>query len=59
MHGAHSYLIDQFIMDGTNKRQDEYGGPVENRARFLFEVLDEVLRHVPAGRVGLRLSPRP
>ncbi len=58
VHGAHSYLIDQFIMDGTNKRQDEYGGPVENRARFLFEVLDEVLRHVPAGRVGLRLSPR-
>ncbi len=58
VHGAHSYLIDQFIMDGTNKRQDEYGGPVKNRARFLFEVLDEVLSHAPADRVGLRLSPR-
>ena len=58
VHGAHSYLIDQFIMDGTNKRQDEYGGLVENRARFLFEVLDEVLRNAPADRVGLRLSPR-
>lgn len=58
IHGAHSYVIDQFIMDGTNKRQDEYGGPVENRARFLFEVVERVLDEVPAGRVGLRLSPR-
>jgi N-ethylmaleimide reductase len=58
VHGAHAYLIDQFIMDGTNKRQDSYGGSVENRSRFLFEVLDEVVAHVPASRVGLRLSPK-
>ncbi|MFP4467860.1 MAG: alkene reductase [Bacteroidales bacterium] len=58
IHGAHAYLIDQFIMDGTNHRTDEYGGTVENRARFLFEVIDEVLKHAPASRTGLRLSPR-
>ncbi len=58
IHGAHSYLIDQFIMDGTNKRTDEYGGPVQNRARFLFEVIDEILNHLPSSKVGLRLSPR-
>ncbi len=58
IHGAHAYLIDQFIMDGTNKRSDAYGGPVENRARLLFEVIEEVLKHIPAGKTGLRLSPR-
>ncbi len=58
VHGAHSYLIDQFIMDGTNRREDGFGGCIENRARFLFLVLDEVLRHVPTSQVGLRLSPR-
>ncbi len=58
VHGAHSYLIDQFIMDGTNRREDDFGGGIANRARFLFLVLDEVLRHAPASKVGLRLSPR-
>ncbi len=58
IHGAHAYLIDQFLMDGTNHRTDEYGGGVENRARFLFEVIDEVLKYVPASQTGLRLSPR-
>ena len=58
VHGAHAYVIDQFIMDGTNKRTDEYGGAVENRARFLFMILDEILNQIPSGRVGLRLSPR-
>lgn len=58
VHGAHSYIIDQFIMDGTNKRSDEFGGSVENRSRFLFMVLDEVLQNIPANSVGLRLSPR-
>ncbi len=59
VHGAHGYIIDQFIMDGTNKRTDEFGGPVENRARFLFMVLDEVLKNIPRGKTGLRLSPKP
>lgn len=58
VHGAHAYVIDQFIMDGTNKRSDEFGGSVENRARFLFMILDEILKQIPPGRVGLRLSPR-
>ncbi len=58
IHGAHAYVIDQFIMDGTNKRDDEFGVSIENRARFLFLVVEEVLKQVPAGRVGIRLSPR-
>ena len=58
VHGAHAYVIDQFIMDGTNNRTDEFGGSVENRARFLFMILDEILKQIPSGRVGLRLSPR-
>ena len=37
-YGANGYLPDQFLQDGTNKRTDEYGGPIENRARFLLEV---------------------
>lgn len=57
IHGAHAYLIDQFIMDGTNRRNDDYGGSLQNRCRLLFEVIEEVLSKVPAGRVGLRLSP--
>jgi N-ethylmaleimide reductase len=57
IHGAHAYLIDQFIMDGTNKRTDEFGGPIENRSRFLFMVIDEILKTIQPGKVGLRLSP--
>lgn len=58
IHGAHAYVIDQFIMDGTNKRDDEFGGSIENRSRFLFLIVEEVLKQAPAGRVGIRLSPR-
>jgi N-ethylmaleimide reductase len=58
IHGAHAYVIDQFIMDGTNKRTDEFGGAIENRSKFLFMIIEEILRHLPAERVGLRLSPR-
>ena len=54
---ANGYLIDQFLRDGTNKRTDAYGGSVENRARFLFEVLDAVVAEAGADRVGIRLSP--
>jgi N-ethylmaleimide reductase len=57
LHGANGYLVDQFLRDGTNKRTDAYGGPVENRARFLVEVLEALTSVWPAGRVGLRLSP--
>lgn len=57
VHGANGYLIDQFTRDHSNKRDDKYGGSVENRSRFLFEVLDRVISVWGAERVGLRLSP--
>jgi len=57
IHGANGYLIDQFLCTGTNRRTDRYGGSVENRARFLFEVLDAVTGEWNDERVGLRLSP--
>lgn len=57
IHGANGYLIDQFLRDGTNKREDEYGGELENRARFLFEVVEAVTAEIGSDRVGLRLSP--
>jgi len=57
LHGANGYLIDQFLRDGANRRTDAYGGPVENRARFLLEVLEAVTGVWDADRVGVRLSP--
>ncbi len=58
IHGANGYLIDQFIRDGSNKRTDEYGGSIENRLRFLWEVTEAVVAAVGAKKVGVRLSPR-
>jgi NADPH2 dehydrogenase len=57
VHGANGYLIDQFLQDVSNTRTDEYGGSVENRARFGLEVLDAVVKRVGAKKVGLRMSP--
>ena len=57
VHAANGYLLDQFLRDGSNQRQDEYGGNPENRMRFLNEVLDAVLKVWPSNRVGIRLSP--
>ena len=57
VHGANGYLLDQFLRDGTNKRTDEYGGSIENRARLLLEVTQAVTEVWGAGRVGVRLSP--
>ncbi|MBT3068009.1 alkene reductase [Rhodoferax sp. U11-2br] len=57
VHGANGYLIDQFLRDGANQRTDGYGGSMEKRARFLFEVLTAVTDAIGADRVGLRLSP--
>jgi N-ethylmaleimide reductase len=51
------YLVAQFLHSGTNRRTDEYGGSTENRARLLFEVTEEVLRHVRPGRVGVKVGP--
>lgn len=57
VHAANGYLIDQFLRDGSNKRQGPYGGSLENRARFLFEVMKEVTLAVSSDRVGVRISP--
>jgi N-ethylmaleimide reductase len=57
VHGANGYLIDEFLRDGANHRSAPYGGSIENRARFLFEVLDAVIGVWGSDRVGLRLSP--
>jgi 2,4-dienoyl-CoA reductase-like NADH-dependent reductase (Old Yellow Enzyme family) len=58
IHGANGYLIDQFLQDSTNLRGDEYGGSIENRARFLLEVTDAVISVWGADRVGMHLAPR-
>lgn len=57
LHAANGYLIDQFLRDGPNRRQDAYGGPVENRVRLLGEVLEVLTDVWPASRVGIRFSP--
>lgn len=58
IHGANGYLLDQFLQDRTNRRTDDYGGPVENRARLMLEVIDAAISVWGPGRVGLHLAPR-
>ncbi|MFT5406075.1 MAG: N-ethylmaleimide reductase [Verrucomicrobiales bacterium] len=57
IHAANGYLIDQFLQAKTNQRTDMYGGSVENRFRFLQEIVDAVLTVWPADKIGVRLSP--
>jgi N-ethylmaleimide reductase len=57
VHGANGYLVEQFLRDSCNDRTDRYGGSIENRARFLVEVMTTVCEEIGPGRVGLRLSP--
>ena len=57
IHGANGYLLDQFLRDTSNHRTDEYGGSIENRVRFVREVVEAVVGEIGAGRVGIRLSP--
>lgn len=57
IHAANGYLIDQFLKDGSNRRDDRYGGSVENRARFMLEVTTAVVAAIGADRTGIRLSP--
>ena len=57
IHGAHGYLIDNFLRDGVNARTDAYGGSIPNRARFLLEVTDAAISVWGAGRVAVRVSP--
>ena len=57
IHAANGYLIDQFLKDGANKRTDDYGGSIENRARLLLEATRAVVDAIGGGKVGIRLSP--
>jgi 2,4-dienoyl-CoA reductase-like NADH-dependent reductase (Old Yellow Enzyme family) len=57
VHGANGYLVDQFLRDGANFRTDEYGGSIENRVRFMTEVLKAVGSEIGMDRVGIRFSP--
>ncbi|XP_074588178.1 putative 12-oxophytodienoate reductase 11 [Curcuma longa] len=57
IHGAHGFLIEQFMKDQVNDRTDQYGGSLENRCRFALEVVEAVVDEIGADRVGIRLSP--
>ncbi|GAB4858572.1 12-oxophytodienoate reductase 3 [Ancistrocladus abbreviatus] len=57
LHGAFGYIIDQFLKDGINDRTDEYGGSLDNRCRFLVELIDEVVSAIGMDRVALKISP--
>lgn len=57
LHGANGYLIDQFLRDGTNHRDDDYGGSPENRIRFMRESVEAVIAEAGADRTAIRLSP--
>ena len=57
LHAAHGYLIEQFLCDGVNTRNDKYGGSIKNRARILFEVIKTLIDVVGGERLGVRLSP--
>jgi 2,4-dienoyl-CoA reductase-like NADH-dependent reductase (Old Yellow Enzyme family) len=58
LHGANGYLLDQFLQDSSNHRDDDYGGPLENRARLLLEATDAAISVWGPGRVGVHLAPR-
>jgi 2,4-dienoyl-CoA reductase-like NADH-dependent reductase (Old Yellow Enzyme family) len=57
IHAANGYLIDQFLQSSTNQRHDEYGGSVQNRGRFLMEIVDAAIEIWGPGRVGVHLAP--
>ncbi|MFC3151418.1 alkene reductase [Litoribrevibacter euphylliae] len=57
IHAANGYLIDQFIRSTSNKREDEYGGSIENRLRFAFEIVTAISDAIGAERTGIRLAP--
>jgi N-ethylmaleimide reductase len=57
LHGANGYLLEQFIRPTSNRRTDRYGGSIENRARFVLEVANEVIAAIGKDKVGIRLSP--
>lgn len=58
LHGANGYLIDQFLQNGANRRQDDYGGSIPNRMRLLSEIVEAVTEYWAPGRIAVHLSPR-
>lgn len=57
LHGAYGYLPNQFLVDGSNLRTDEYGGSIENRSKFVLEVMAGLVDVFKDGQVGIKLSP--
>jgi len=57
IHAANGFLIDQFTRDGINKRDDEYGGSIDNRLRFMMRIVKAVCAEIGSGKVGIRISP--
>ena len=57
IHGANGYLVDQFLRDGTNVRADDYGGSIQNRTRFLLEIVDAISTIYPSNKIGCRIGP--
>ncbi|KAF5699801.1 putative NADPH2 dehydrogenase chain OYE2 [Fusarium globosum] len=57
IHGANGYLLDQFLQDVSNQRNDKYGGSIENRSRLITEILERVVQAIGPEQVGIRLSP--
>lgn len=57
LHGANGYLLEQFLSPFTNTRKDNYGGTIENRSRFLLEVVQALTEAIGKGKTGIRLSP--
>jgi N-ethylmaleimide reductase len=57
IHGANGYLVDQFLRDGANFRADEYGGSIDNRLRFMTELIEAIGAEIGVDKVGIRFSP--
>ena len=57
LHGAHGYILDTFLHENTNHRTDKYGGSIENRARFILELIDHLSTVIPPSKLAIRLSP--
>ena len=57
LHATGGNLVDQFLQDITNKRTDEYGGSIENRAKFMLEIIDAVVKTVGAAKTAVKIGP--